>query len=193
VRFDRQDLDFKKMAIRMLKAARFNADNFRQLRDSPDATAQSILIIPVIGLCYGSGLGLFFHFEFGLSLLETSLVAAVALIAAFIIAFVWSGTTFLIVTRLFHRTIGYGALARPFFFAWTPGLLFIVVATPLPVISAIFQAAGTVWIAAASVFAVKYAVGISTQQSMLTFIISAVILLLIQLNLPLILQPAIRS
>ncbi len=141
----------------MLKAARLNGDIFRELRDDPSATAQSVSIIAIIGLCYGAGLGLFGFFIAGTSTLEILTVTLIGLLAAILIAIIWSGTTLLIVTKLFGRRIGYWGLTRPFFFVFE-----------------IVQATSTVWIGIASVFAVKNTVGISTQQSMLTFITSAV-------------------
>lgn len=173
-----QEFNLKKMVSRMLKAARLDGDTFRELRDDPSATLQSISLVPIIGLCYGAGLGFSNFFLAGISLLDTLLITLVGLFSAIIIAFIWSGTTFLIVTRLFRQTIGYWMLARPLFFSWAPGILFVLMLSPFPIISEIIQAAGTVWVAGTSVFAVKHAVGFGTQQSMLTFIVSALVLLL---------------
>jgi hypothetical protein len=114
-------------------------------------------------------------FVAGISLLNVFTIILIGLLSAVIIAFVWSGTTFLIVTKLFRRTIGYWGLARPFFFSWAPGLLFILMSSPIPVISEIIRVAGTAWIGVASVFAVKHAAGFSAQQSMLTFIIGVLV------------------
>jgi hypothetical protein len=102
------------------------------------------------------------------------------LLSAFIIATVWSGTTFLIVTKLFRVSMSYWGLARPFFFSWAPGLFFILMSIPFPAISELVRAIGAAWIAIANVFAVKYAAGFSVQQSMLTFIIGVLILVLVE-------------
>jgi hypothetical protein len=175
----RQDLNLRRMISRMLKAARFNGDTFRELRDDSSATVQSVSLVAIIGLCYGAGLGFFGFFVTGISLLDAFTIVLIGLFSAVIIAFVWSGTTFLIVTKLFRRTIGYWGLTRPFFFSWTPGLLFILMSSPIPVISEIIRVAGTAWIGVASVFAVKHAAGFSAQQSMLTFIIGVLVLIFI--------------
>src|SRR2546425_7559389 len=173
----RQDLNLKRMMSRMLKAARLDSDTFRELRDDASTTVQFISIVAIIGLCYGAGLGFFGFFVAGISILEIFTIVLIGLFSAVIIAFVWSGTTFLIVTKLFRRTIGYWGLARPFFFSWAPGLLFILMSSPIPVVFEIIRAAGTAWIGVASVFAVKHAAGFSAQQSMLTFIIGALVLI----------------
>jgi hypothetical protein len=163
----------------MVKAARFNGDTFRELRDDSSATAQSLSLIAIVGLCYGAGIGLFGFFIAGISMLEILTITLIGLLAAIVIALVWSVTSILIVRRLFRVRIAYWALARPFFFSWTPGLLFILMSGPIPIVFEIVRATGTVWIGIASVFAVKNAAGISTQQSMLSFIASTVSLILV--------------
>ena len=177
----KQDLSLKKMGSRILRAARLDGETFRELRDDQSATAQSLLVVAIIGLCYGAGFGFFLA---GTSLLEVLTIVLLGLFLAFAIAFVWSGTTFLIVTRLFRRTIGYWGLSRPFFFSWAPGLLFILMSSPITILFEIIRAVGAAWIGIASVFAVKDAAGLSTQQSMLTFIICVLLLVPIVSILP---------
>ncbi len=176
-----QDFNLKKMGSRMLRAARLDGETFRQLRDDPSATAQSLLVVAIIGLCYGAGFGFFLA---GTSLLGVLTITLIGLFSALVIAFVWSGTTFLIVTRLFRRTIGYWGLSRPFFFSWAPGLLFVLMSGPITILFEVVRAVGAAWIGISSVFAVKHAVGFSTQQSMLTFIICVILLVLIVSILP---------
>lgn len=155
-------------------------ENFEQLRDDPSATTQALLVIPIVGICYGAGFGLFGYFVAGFSVFETLLVTLIGLLGSFIVAFIWSGTTFLVVTKLFHQPIAYASLARPFFFAWSPGIIFILTLTPFPFLSDLARAIGTAWMIIASVYAVKHSVKFSTQNSLLTFIISALVLLPLQ-------------
>jgi hypothetical protein len=176
-----QDFNLKNMGSRMLRAARLDGETFRQLRDDPSATAQSLLVVAIIGLCYGAGFGFFLA---GASLLDVLTITLIGLFSALVIAFVWSGTTFLIVTRLFRRTIGYWGLSRPLFFSWAPGLLFVFMSGPITILFEVIRAVGAAWIGISSVFAVKHAVGFSTQQSMLTFIINVILLVLIVSILP---------
>ena len=173
------DFNLRRMGSRMVKTARFNGDTFRELRDDPSATAQSVSLVAIVGLCYGAGLGLFGFFIAGISMLEVLTIALIGSSVAIVIALVWSVTSLLIVRRVFRGRIGYWKFARPFFFAWTPGLLFILMSEPIPIVFEIVRATSTVWIGVASVFAVKNAVGISTQQSMLTFITSTVSLIFV--------------
>ena len=177
--WSKQDFNLRRMGSRMLKAARFDGDTFRELRDDPSGTAQSLSLVAIVGLCYGAGLGLFGFFIAGISVLETLTITLIGLLAAILIALVWSATSLLIVTKLFRRRIGYWGFARPFFFSWTPGLLFILMSGPIPIVFEITRATSTVWISIASVFAVKNAAGISTQQSMLTFMASTISLIFV--------------
>src|SRR5437899_4170547 len=181
----RQDLNLKMMIARMSNASLLDSDTYRELRDDASTTVQSVSLVAIIGLCYGAGLGFFGFFVAGISVLDIFTIILIGLLSAVIIAFVWSGTTFLIVTRLFRRTIDYWGLARPFFFSWAPGLLFILMSSPIPIISQIIGAAGTACIGVASVFPVKHAAGFSTQQSMLTFIIGVLVLIFIRSLIPL--------
>src|SRR2546427_9145663 len=151
----KQDFNLRRMGSRMLKAARFNGDTFRELRDDPTGTAQSLSLVAMVGLCYGAGLGLFGFFAAGISLLEILTITLIGLLAAIVIALAWSVTSLLIVRKLFRGNIGYWAFARPFFFSWAPGLLFILMSGPVPILFEIVRATSTVWIGIASVFGVK--------------------------------------
>ena len=172
----KQDLNLRKMGSRMLKAARFDGETFKELRDDSRATSQSLLVVAISGLCYGAGVG---FFPSGASLFDVLTIALLGLFSAIAIAFVWSGTTFLIVTRLFRRRIGYWGLSRPFFFSWAPGLLFVLMFSPITIIFNVIRAVGAAWIAISSVLALKHAVGFSIQHSMLTFIIWVLLLVFV--------------
>ena len=177
----KQDLGIKKMMTQMLGAAKFSADTFNQLRDDHSATLQSVILVPIVGLCYGLGLGLFGFFVAGFSFNETIVVTVLSLASAATIALIWSAANFLIVTRLFNRTISYPDLTRPFLFSWTPGILFILLSSPIPIVSEGLRILATAWVGVASIFALRHAGGLSIQQSMLAFIISILILVFAQI------------
>lgn len=173
----KQDLSIREMITRMLGAARFKADTFTELRDNPRATLQSIVLVPLTGLCYGVGLSVFAFLNTGVSSSDAILLILLGLVAACVIALAWSATAFAVVTRLFRRPIGYANLARPFLFSWTPGVLLILLSVPDPVFSETSRVVATGWVAIASIFAVRYSTGLTVQQSMITFILSVFILL----------------
>src|SRR6266700_60791 len=149
-----QDFNLKKMGSRMLRAARLDGETFRQLRDDPSATAQSVLLVAIIGLCYGAGFGFFLA---GTTLLDVLTITLLGL---------------------------FSALAIAFFFSWAPGLLFVLMSSPITILFEVIRAVGAAWIGISSVFAVKHAVGFSTQQSMLTFVICVLLLVLVVSILP---------
>jgi Yip1 domain len=172
-------LGLRQMGGRMLKAARFDAKTFMDLRDDEGATAQSLFLIGLVALCYGAGLGLYGYLTGGLTLTDLASFSGFGVIIGSAVALVWTGISFFIVTRLYHRTIDYWGLARPFFFSWSPGLVFVLISAPVLWVSEIFRAIGIIWIAVGSVSAVKHAVGITSQQSMLAFMTSVLSLVLI--------------
>src|SRR5207247_9645247 len=47
--------------------------------------------------------------------------------------FVWSGTLFLVGTKLFQGKTGYWELARPLFFSVSPAFLFLLISISLPI------------------------------------------------------------
>jgi hypothetical protein len=179
----KQNQSLKRMMAHMLGAAKFNADTFKQLREDPTTTLQSIILVPITGLCYGIGLGLYGFFIVSFSASETVLVILLSLISAGIIAIIWSLTTFLIVTKLFNRSISYPSLTRPFLFSWSPGLLFVLLSSPNSFVSEGIRILATAWVGVASIFAVRYAGGLTLQQSMITFIMSILILVFTQIAL----------
>jgi F0F1-type ATP synthase assembly protein I len=88
-----------------LRAARLDEETFRELRDDSSASAQSVLVVAIIGLCYGAGLGFFGFFIAGISPIEILAITLIGLTAAVVVAFIWSGTTFLIVTKIFRGKV----------------------------------------------------------------------------------------
>ena len=172
----KQDLNIRKMISRMLGAAKFSDATFKELRDDPSATLQSLVLAPITGLCYGVGLSAFLFQAIGVSLNEAMLIVLLGLVSACIIALAWSATTYALVTRLFRRTIRYPNLARPFLFSWAPGPLLVLLAIPNPFASEAFRVVAIAWVAVASIFAVRYSSDLTVQQSMITFILSVLIL-----------------
>src|SRR5207247_1420708 len=87
-------------------------------------------------------------------------------------------------TRLFKGTSSYWGLARPLFFATSPALIFLLMSIPPWPIPDLARSLGVGWTAVSSVFAVKSAMGFDTQRSLVTFIIVALVMLIIYGFLP---------
>jgi len=165
------------MWSRMLKAARFDSRTFLELKEDRTATGQGVAIVGFAGISYGIGISLITATETntfsGTALLLGGLFGMLTSVAA---SLVWSIATFLIGTKLFRGNTSYWGLARPLFYSTTPALLFILIAIPfIPV----RQAVGVIvwgWTLVAGVFAMKSAMGFSSERSMLTFVVAVLLL-----------------
>jgi hypothetical protein len=160
---------------RMMRAARLDGHIFASLRDDSSATSQSLLVLAIAGLSFGFG----FAASVGDDLFGV-LVASVAGVAVgVLVGFVWLSLTYLVATRLFRGKSSYWGLARPLFFATSPALVFLLMSIPAWPIPDLARSLGVAWMSVSSVFAVKNAMGFDTQRSLITFIIVALVLLII--------------
>lgn len=91
---------------------------------------------------------------------------------------VWVSSTFLVGRRLFGGTSDYWSLARPVFFATSPGLVFLIMSIPVSPVPGVAHTFGVAWIAISTVMAVKTAMGLDTQRSLVIFIMVTFIVLL---------------
>ncbi len=156
------------MLNRMLKAARLDKEIFLVLKQDDKATTEALGVVILTGVCYGLGFSLFI----GAGLFGALLGATVGAAAGILVAFVWLSLTFLVGTRLFGGVADYWGLARPFFFSWSPGVLFLLTSVPIPLFSQVAGGVATGWIVVASVVAVKNSTGLDNQRSLLTFILT---------------------
>ncbi len=155
------------MLHRMWKVARLDRDSAEALKSDSKATPQAVAIVILAGLSYGLGFSLFLRTTLNIVLFFITAGILLGLLTGFL----WLSLTFVIGTRLFRGVTNYWSLARPFFFAWSPGLLFVLMSVPTPLIPEIARAIASTWIIISSVFAVKHSMGLETLQSLLIFIL----------------------
>ena len=165
---------FWTMLDRMVKSARLNSTNFLSLKDDPTATGQALVVLALAGTSFGIG----FTMSIGVTSLWVLLGAIIGAVIGIVLGFVWVSLTFLIGTRIFRATSDYWSLARPIFFASSPGLVFLLMLIPESFVSDIARAVGVAWIAISTVVAVKAALGLDSQRSLLTFILVTLIVLI---------------
>ena len=165
---------FRTMLDRMLKSARLNGTNFLLLKEDPTATGQALVVLALAGTSFGIG----FTMSIGFTSLWVLLGAFVGAVIAIVLGFVWVSLTFLIGTRIFRATSDYWSLARPVFFATSPGLVFLLMSIPVSFVADVARAVGVAWIAISTVIAAKAALGIDSQRSIMTFILVAFIILI---------------
>jgi hypothetical protein len=162
------------MLDRMAKSAKLNRDTFLSLKEDPTATSGALAVLALAGASFGVG----FAASIGYSTLGILLGAVFGAIIGVALGFLWLSLTFLIGTRVFKGTADYWSLARPVFFATSPGVVFLIMSIPFSFVADIARAIGIAWIAVSTVIAVKTALGLDTQRSLLIFIIVTFIVLI---------------
>lgn len=150
---------------RMMQSARLDSTNFLSLKEDPTATGQALVVLALAGTSFGIG----FTISLGVRDMWLLLGALVGAVIGIALGFVWVSLTLLIGTRVFHATSDYWSLARPIFFASSPGPVFLLMSIPVSFVADIARAVGVAWIAISTVVAAKAALGIDTQRSLLTF------------------------
>ena len=165
---------FRTLLDRMVQSARLNRTIFLSLKEDPTATRQALLVLALAGASFGIG----FTASVGVGGPWLLLATGLGAIVGIVLGFVWAALTFLIGTRIFHATSDYWSLARPMFFASSPGLVFLLMSIPASVVTDVARAVGVAWIAISTVIAVKTALDIDNQRSLLTFILVTFIVLI---------------
>ena len=145
------------------------------LKEDSSATVQALIVLALAGASFGVG----FASSIGYSTVVVLLLgAAFGAIFSIALGFVWLSLTFLVGTKIFHGTSDYWSLARPIFFASSPGLVFLIMSIPVSIVPDIARAVGVAWIAISTVFAIRAALGLDSQRSFLTFILVTLIVLI---------------
>ena len=165
---------FQTLLDRMVQSARLNRTSFLSLREDPTATGQALVVLGLAGTSFGIG----FTVSAGVSGPWLLLGAGLGALIGIALGFVWAFLTFLVGTRVFHATSDYWSLARPMFFASSPGLVFLFMSIPVSFVADVARAVGVAWIAISTVIAVKTALDIDNQRSLLTFILVTFIVLI---------------
>lgn len=166
---------FRTMLDRMAQSARLNSTNFLSLKEDHTATGQALAVLALAGTSFGIG----FTVSVGVSGPWLLLGAGLGAVMGLVLGFVWASLTFLIGTRIFHATSDYWSLARPMFFASSPGLVFLFMSVPVSFVVDVARAVGVAWIAISTVIAVKTTLDIDNQRSLLTFILVTFVVLTI--------------
>src|SRR5467141_4682549 len=165
---------FRTMLDRMVKSARLNRDTFLELKEDSTATGQALIVLVLAGASFGVGFAATIGSN-GIGILLGAVFGAVVSIA---LGIVWVSLTFLIGRRFFGGTADYWSLARPVFFSTSPGLVFLIMSIPVSPIPDVARAIGVAWIAISTVFAIRAALGLDSQRSLLTFILVTLIVLI---------------
>jgi len=166
---------FRTILYRMARSARLDGKVFRSLREDTKANGQSAFVLGLAGLFFGIGTA----FSIGADLQGVLLIAGLGIAASVLVGFLWLSLTFLVGTRVLGGTSSFWGLARPLFFALSPAPLFLLMLIPVWPVPELALSVGVTWISIASVFAVKNSLGIDTQRSLVSFILAALLVILL--------------
>jgi len=155
---------------RMMRAARLDSNLYEEVEADLNATSQAATVVGIVALCggLGSGISLAMNGETGL--------AIVGFIAGILMAFVswiaWSYITYFVGTSLFKGQATPGELLRTIGFAQSPGVLNILAF--IPFLGGIVGFVAGIWALIAGVIALRHALDISTGQAIITALIGAI-------------------
>ena len=165
---------FRTMLDRMVKSARLNRDTFLELKEDSTVTGQALIVLALAGASFGVG----FVAAIGSNGIGIQLGAVFGAVVSIALGMVWVSLTFLIGRRLFGGNSELLIIGKPVFFSTSPGLVFLIMSIPVSPIPDVARAIGVAWIAISTVIAVKTAMGLDTQRSLVIFIIVTFIVLL---------------
>src|SRR5260370_23044760 len=110
------------MLDRMVKSARLDQDTFLDLKEDSSATGQALIVLALAGASFGVGFVSLIGYSDVVPLL---LGAAFGAIFRIVLGFVCLFLTCLVGIRNFHGESDHWSLARPLFFATSPGLVLL--------------------------------------------------------------------
>src|SRR5207247_4198569 len=168
------------MWSRIKRVSRLDRDEILELKQNKNATGQAVAVLVVAALALGVGYTLFTELQSNSVSAYGIIVGSLASIVTGCFAeFVWSGTLFLVGTKLFQGKTGYWELARPLFFASSPFLLFLLITIPVPPIlvqgnvpvywfQGTIAVAAVVWLFLSQIFVLKQVMGLNLRRTVLT-------------------------
>jgi hypothetical protein len=164
----------------MKKASTLDHVAVLELRENKDATGQAIAVLVFTALAIGIGTTLQTEFVTHTVSAYGILVGGLGgVITGCFAAFVWSGTLFLVGTKLFQGRTRFWELARPMFFSATPALLFILVSIPLQIVDTIVAVIASIWVVVLQGYVVKQVMSFNVRRTVLTLAVGFMILFLI--------------
>lgn len=148
---------------------RLDANTFEEIEADTSATSQAALVVGAVAVAGAIG-----------ALASGAVAFAVlAVVLAFVSWLVWTVVAFFVGTRFFGGQATWDQLLRTLGFAQAPGLLNVLGVVPL--LGAIAAPVAFVWVVAASVVAIRQALDFTTEKAVLTAVVTAVILVIVNI------------
>jgi hypothetical protein len=174
---------FRLMWSRMKNASTLNREGVLELKENKTATGQSIAVLVFTALAIGMGSTLQGEI-LGNDISAYGIIVGSlgGIITGCFAAFVWSGTLFLVGTKLFQGKTGFWELARPMFFAASPALLFVLISIPIPIFYRSVAIVAAAWVIVLQGFVLKQVMSFDIRRTILTLAVGFMILLFIYLQ-----------
>ena len=154
------------------------------LKENKTATGQSIAVLVFTALAIGIGSTLWVEIPANsLSAYGIIVGGLDGIITGSFSAFIWSGTLYLVGTKLFQGKTTFWELARPMFFASAPAFLFILIAIPVRTFYVSVAIIAAIWVVALQGYVVKQVMGFDSRRTVLTLSVGFMILLFVYLSL----------
>jgi Yip1-like protein len=168
----------------MKKVSRLDREEVLELKQNKNATGQSVAVLVFATLALGIGNTLLVELQSNSLSPYGIIVGSLAgIVTGCFAEFVWSGTLFLVGTKLFQGKTGYWEFARPLFFSVSPAFLFILISIPVPILYKTVAIIATAWIVVLQGFVLKQVMGFDTRRTVLTLAVGFMILLFVYLEL----------
>ena len=172
---------------RMIRAARLESQLYEEVEHDVNATQQAAIVVGIVAICSLIGGVLAFILGAGIAAAVGQPASTAGLgqliiwglIGPFITWIIFSYVAFFVGTRMFAGTATPGELLRCLGFAQSPGVLAILAF--IPCLNIILAIVLLVWSVCAGVIAIRQALDITTQNAIITGVISFVILIVIQI------------
>lgn len=167
----------------MRRVSALDRDSVLELKENKTATGQAIAVLVFSALSIGLGSTILTELASRTVSPYGIIVGALQnIITGCFAAFVWSGTLFIVGTKLFQGKTSFWELARPMFFAATPALLFVLIAVPVPVFYRAVAIIIAAWLVILQGFVLKQVMGFDIRRTVLTLSVGFMILLFIYLQ-----------
>jgi hypothetical protein len=174
---------FRLMWSRIRKTSTLNREGVLELKENKAATGQSITVLVFTALAIGIGTTLQGEIVGNNVSAYGIIVGGLgSIITGCFAAFVWSGTLFLVGTKLFQGRTSFWELARPMFFAASPALLFVLISIPVPIFYRAVAIVAAAWVIVLQGFVLKQVMGFDVRRTILTLAVGFMILLFIYLQ-----------
>ncbi len=164
-----------RLTDRMIRAARLDIPLYNEVEADTNATSQALTVVVLVALASGIGSAI------GALIAGREGVAVGGLVAGVVRELlgwaVWSYVMFFVGTRLFHGTATYGELLRTLGFAYSPGVLLILLFVPF--LGGIISLVVGIWRIIAGFVAVREALDIDTGNTIATIIVGIIAYLVV--------------